>query len=152
MVALAGCTVLLASALRPEGPALTRRSVLAVGVGVSGFRLSPLPAGAAQDPTDLNRLVQGYKNMEALLSDFDAQTTNKEGEREADPIRKALGLRSTSDPLFQLDKLLQQAVRKTDPDRLEEWVEATESLNTHINNANEFSCAPRWRGRAARGS
>lgn len=126
---------------RPAGPpSALRRSVLtsvaALGLGAA---LPTLPARAVQDPNDVGRLVKGYKEVEALLANWDAATTTKEGARNADVVRKVLGLRSTDDPLFQLDKLLQKSVKKSDPDRIEEWVEATDSLSTHVNNANEFA-------------
>jgi Ca2+ transporting ATPase len=120
----------------PNGQAMSRRSLFAstaaLGVGVA------LPAFAA-DPFDTNRLVLGYNQVQDLLDNWDTRTMTKEGARDADVVRKVLGLRSTADPLFQLEKLLQKSVSKTDPDRLEEWIEATDSLNTHVNNANEFA-------------
>ncbi|KAG8470157.1 hypothetical protein KFE25_008578 [Diacronema lutheri] len=131
------CALLAAAGPGPR-PAL-RRSVLtsaaAFGVGVA----LPKPPARAADPNDTGRLVLGYKEIEGLLKNWDEQTTTKEGARNADAVRKVLGLRSTSDPLFQLDKLLQKSVSKTDPDRLEEWIAAVDSLSTHVNNANEFA-------------
>jgi len=127
------CALLAAAGPGPR-PAL-RRSVLtsaaAFGVGVA----LPKPPARAADPNDTGRLVLGYKEIEGLLKNWDEQTTTKEGARNADAVRKVLGLRSTSDPLFQLDKLLQKSVSKTDPDRLEEWIAAVDSLSTHVNNA-----------------
>ncbi|KAJ1633225.1 hypothetical protein T492DRAFT_982162 [Pavlovales sp. CCMP2436] len=121
---------------RMQGPVLARRSLLA-SVAAATFGAA-LPAFAA-DAGDTQRLVVGYNQIQSLLKDWDTVTTTVEGKRNADIVRKVLGLRSTTDPLFQLDKLLQKAVQKSDPDRIEEWIEATDSLATHVNNANEFA-------------
>eukprot|EP00307_Rebecca_sp_RCC1486_P010250 CAMPEP_0119411428 /NCGR_PEP_ID=MMETSP1335-20130426/4178_1 /TAXON_ID=259385 /ORGANISM="Chrysoculter rhomboideus, Strain RCC1486" /LENGTH=200 /DNA_ID=CAMNT_0007436065 /DNA_START=1 /DNA_END=603 /DNA_ORIENTATION=- len=119
--------------------ALSRRSAMFAGAALSvGAALQPAFA-AGQDPTDLTRLVKGYKNVKFLLDNWERETTTSQGEKDADAVRKALGLRSTEDPLFQMDKLLSNAVKKSDPDRLEEWIDAADDLNTHINNANEFA-------------
>ena len=130
---------------------MSRRGALSSAALSLGLAVGGAPAIAVQDPSDTSRLVVGYRNIKSLLDNWDVQTTTKEGARDADVVRKALGLRSTSDPLFQLDKLLQKAVSKTDPDRIEEWIESTDSLSTHVNNANEFAytsafgvCPCRW--------
>lgn len=119
----------------------SRRSALLTGAALGAQSILPvLPVLAAgQDPNDLSRLVRGYKNVKYLLDNWEKATTTDQGERDADVVRKALGLRSTDDPLFQMDKLLAKAVKKSDPDRIEEWIDATDDMNTHINNANEFA-------------
>lgn len=115
---------------------MSRRTLLASAVVFGAGAV--LPANAA-DSADVTRLVKGYNDIQFLLNDWTALTTTKEGARDADKVRKVLGLRSTSDPLFQLDKLLQKAVSRTDPDKIEQWIEATEKLNISVNNANEFA-------------
>eukprot|EP00306_Pavlova_sp_CCMP459_P010302 CAMPEP_0185185660 /NCGR_PEP_ID=MMETSP1140-20130426/3466_1 /TAXON_ID=298111 /ORGANISM="Pavlova sp., Strain CCMP459" /LENGTH=193 /DNA_ID=CAMNT_0027751865 /DNA_START=19 /DNA_END=600 /DNA_ORIENTATION=- len=115
-----------------------RGAVVSAFAAVASAGVS-LPAFAVQDPTDITRLQKGYKNIDYLLTHWEQETTTNEGARDADAVRKALGLRSTEDPLFQLEKVLQKAVQKTDPDRIEEWIDASDSLNTHVSNANEFA-------------
>jgi hypothetical protein len=69
-------------------------------------------AGAANAPPtkeELDRIRTGYKQIQYLLDNFEQQTTTcrengGECKRDAEPIRKALGLRSTTDPLFQIEK------------------------------------------------
>ena len=78
-----------------------------------GFGSSPTPAGAAggTPPTkeELERIRTGYKQIQYLLENFEQETTTcrengGECKRDAEPIRRALGLRSTTDPLFQIEK------------------------------------------------
>lgn len=129
------------AARQPAAPhSAMRRTVLASAAALGlGAVLPALPASASQDPNDATRLVRGCKEIDALLKNWEVETTTKEGARNADIVRKVLGLRSTEDPLFQMDKLLKKSVTKADPDRLEEWIDATDSLSTHANNANEFA-------------
>ena len=113
------------STTRGEGGELstvTRRDALLRGFGVMagvagtavfGLGSSPPPAVAAggTPPTkeELERIRIGYKQIQYLLENFEQETTTcrengGECKRDAEPIRRALGLRSTTDPLFQIEK------------------------------------------------
>jgi hypothetical protein len=87
-----------------------------VGVAAtSAFGLTCNPLGvmatAGTPPTkeELERIKTGYKQIQYLLDNFEQETTTcrengGECKRDAEPIRRVLGLRSTTDPLFQIEK------------------------------------------------
>jgi Ca2+ transporting ATPase len=55
-------------------------------------------------------------------------------------VRKALGLRTTTDPLFQIDKVFGKVKNMDlDPDKLEAFFEATEEWNTAMNMSNSMA-------------
>ncbi len=142
-----------ANALTRE-PFSRRGAISAAACGVAGGLLSQVqPSFAATTPPtkeELDRIVLGYKQITALLNDFEASTTvcrenGGECKRDAEPIReflsnvngrclsrgnilessifqevttiiltllfknslsgRVLGLRSTTDPLFQIEKV-----------------------------------------------
>lgn len=63
-----------------------------------------------------------------------------ECKRDADAVRKALGLRSTTDPLFQIDKVFAKVKNMDlDPDKLEDFFTATEDWNTAMNMSNSMA-------------
>jgi hypothetical protein len=128
----------------PQG--ISRRDAVATAFGVaSTVLLAPtLPAlaeGAGSPPTtaDMDRLRLGYKQLEYLLDNFEQETTicrenGGECKRNADAIRKALGLRSTTDPLFQVEKIFEKVKNMDlDVDKLEGFFEATEDWNSAMN-------------------
>ena len=126
--------------LREAGIALSRRSVLAGGAALSA--LAPLSALAAADTTDLTRLQSGLKEINYLIDNWEKETTNpNSGNADPDRVRIFIGLRSTTSPLFQVEKLLAAPTTqdKVDPDRFEEWIASTEELNSHINKINELA-------------
>ncbi len=54
-----------------------------------------------------------------------------ECKRDAEPVRRYLGLRSTTDPLFQIEKVFDKAKNMDiDPDKLDAFFEATEDYNS----------------------
>ena len=64
----------------------------------------------------LTRHVQGSTSINYLLKNWDAETTvcrenGGECKRDADPVRRYMGLRSTTDPLFQIEKVKRTAKR-----------------------------------------
>jgi hypothetical protein len=128
---------------------LSRRDAMATAFGVSfgavasTVILAPaqpaLAAGAPPSEADIERLKTGYKQLEYLLDNFEQETTicrenGGECKRNADAVRKALGLRSTTDPLFQVDKIFEKVkYMNLDGDKLEPFFEATEDWNSAMN-------------------
>jgi hypothetical protein len=127
---------------------LSRRDAMATAFGVVAgvgsvalvAPVSPaLAAGAPPSEADIERLKTGYKQLEYLLDNFEQETTicrenGGECKRNADAVRKALGLRSTTDPLFQVDKIFEKVkYMNLDGDKLEPFFEATEDWNSAMN-------------------
>ena len=71
------------------------------------------PAFAANTPPtdeELARIRTGYDNIQYLLNNWEKETTvcrenGGECKRDANAVRAYLGLRSTTDPLFQIEKV-----------------------------------------------
>eukprot|EP00590_Aulacoseira_subarctica_P003826 CAMPEP_0172419114 /NCGR_PEP_ID=MMETSP1064-20121228/5556_1 /TAXON_ID=202472 /ORGANISM="Aulacoseira subarctica , Strain CCAP 1002/5" /LENGTH=230 /DNA_ID=CAMNT_0013158409 /DNA_START=39 /DNA_END=731 /DNA_ORIENTATION=- len=106
------------------------------------------PAFALENPptkAELDRIKLGYKQIQNLLNNFEKETTvcrdnGGECKRDADPIRKALGLRSTTDPLFQIEKVFAKVkYMDIDPDKLDQFFDATEEWNSSINMSNSMA-------------
>jgi len=115
---------------------MSRRSTF----GLSLIPLLPHAAVAAQDKNDLTRLPKGLKEIDFLLNNWNQETTNPvSGAADPDRVRLYLGLRTTTSPLFQVEKLLTAAQTKVDPDNFEQWIEAVESWNSHLNKVNELA-------------
>ena len=80
-----------------------------------------------------------------MLNNFEQETTvcrenGGECKRDADAVRKYLGLRSTTDPLFQIEKVFSKVkYMDIDPDNLEAFFEATEDYNTAMNMSNSMA-------------
>lgn len=145
-----------ATGLAPE-PTFSRRQAFvssaaaaAFGLGSSHLLWSPDAAWAAAGsaaPTaeELARLQTGYKQITYLLDNFEQETTvcrenGGECKRDADGVRKALGLRSTTDPLFQIEKVFAKVKNMDiDPDQLDAFFEATEDFNSAINMSNSMA-------------
>ena len=112
--------------------------------------LTPTPALAAADspptPEELSRIKTGYENIQYLLSHWEEETTvcrenGGECKRDADAVRRYLGLRSTKDPLFQIEKVFAKVKNMDgiDIDKLEDFFEATEDWNTAMNMSNSMA-------------
>ena len=93
------------------------------------------PAFAGTPPTDeeLARIRTGYDNIQYLLNNWEKETTvcrenGGECKRDANAVRAYLGLRSTTDPLFQIEKVFAKVrfMPDIDPDKLDAFFEATE--------------------------
>ena len=120
------------------------------GIAASAVLLPQSPAFAAAGagtPTeaDLDRLKKGYQGLEYLLDHFEEETTicrenGGECKRNADAVRKYLGLRSTTDPLFQVEKIFLKVKNlDLDVDKLEAFFEATEDWNSAMNMSNSMA-------------
>jgi Ca2+ transporting ATPase len=113
----------------------------------SGAAHAATAAAAAGGPTkeDLERIKVGYRQITYLLDNFEKETTvcrenGGECKRDADPVRRALGLRTIDDPLFQIDKVFSKVKNMDlDPDQLEAFFEASESWNSALNMSNSMA-------------
>lgn len=128
--------------------ALSSSAAAAFGLGTAALwqpsHDAMAAAGGAPTQDELDRLVQGYKQIEYLLENFDKETTicrenGGECKRDADAVRRALGLRSTTDPLFQIDKVFNKVKNMDiDPDNLDAFFEAAEDWNSAQNMSNRY--------------
>eukprot|EP00586_Coscinodiscus_wailesii_P002173 CAMPEP_0172487404 /NCGR_PEP_ID=MMETSP1066-20121228/16492_1 /TAXON_ID=671091 /ORGANISM="Coscinodiscus wailesii, Strain CCMP2513" /LENGTH=219 /DNA_ID=CAMNT_0013254005 /DNA_START=88 /DNA_END=747 /DNA_ORIENTATION=+ len=126
----------------------TKSAFLVTTVATSsvGF-VSPAYAASTQPPTaeELKRIKKGYEGIKYLLENFEKETTvcrenGGECKRDADPVRRYMGLRSTTDPLFQIEKVFTKVkYMDVDPDQLETFFEATEDWNTAVNMSNSMA-------------
>lgn len=69
------------------------------------------------------------------------QENGGECKRNADAVRKYLGLRSTKDPLFQIEKVFEKVkyMDDIDADKVEDFFEATEDWNAAVNMSNSMA-------------
>uniref|UniRef100_A0A7S0L2P2 Uncharacterized protein n=1 Tax=Coccolithus braarudii TaxID=221442 RepID=A0A7S0L2P2_9EUKA len=119
-------------------PGVSRRA--AFGLCFGSVALLPLAATAAQDAKDLTRLPKGLKEIDFLLDNWSQETINPvSGNADPDRVRLFLGLRTTTHPLFQVEKILTAAQNKVDPDDFEAWIEAVEGWDSHLNKVNELA-------------
>jgi len=120
----------------------------AAAFGAAGLLVQTQPSSAAAQipPTkeELERIQVGYKEISYLLDNFEQETTTcrengGECKRNAEPIRRVLGLRSTTDPLFQIEKVFNK-VKYMDGDiDLEEFFEASENWNSAMAISNSMA-------------
>jgi len=124
------------------------QSATAFSLATIATVVSPNMANAAGKPpseAELQRIKVGYAKLTYLLDNFDAETTicrenGGECKRDADPVRKYLGLRSTTDPLFQIEKVFEKVkYMDIDPDQIEIYFEAIEEWNTAQNMSNSMA-------------
>lgn len=107
------------------------------------------PAFAASSPpsqAELARIKKGYDGIEYLLANWEKETTvcrenGGECKRDAEPVRRYMGLRSTTDPLFQIEKVFGKVkyMDDIDIDDLEPFFSATEEWNTAVNMSNSMA-------------
>mmetsp|Transcript_16302 Transcript_16302/g.36480 ORF Transcript_16302/g.36480 Transcript_16302/m.36480 type:complete len:212 (-) Transcript_16302:182-817(-) len=127
-----------------------RRVMLASTLSFAAAASWAPPAAHAADkpPTaeELARIRTGYNNIVYLLDNWEKETTvcrenGGECKRDADAVRKYLGLRSTTDPLFQIEKVFAKVkyMDDIDPDKLDAFFEATENWNTAMNMSNSMA-------------
>mmetsp|Transcript_10878 Transcript_10878/g.15343 ORF Transcript_10878/g.15343 Transcript_10878/m.15343 type:complete len:218 (+) Transcript_10878:101-754(+) len=126
----------------------SRRDALISTFGVASVLSNSNIAWAGGSPPtkeDLQRIKVGYEGLTYLLANFEQETTicrenGGECKRDADPVRRYMGLRSTTDPLFQIEKVFAKVKNMDlDPDQLEAFFEATEDWNTAMNMSNSMA-------------
>jgi hypothetical protein len=90
-------------------------------------------AGEPPTPAEIERIRTGHDNIRYLLAHWEEETTvcksnGGQCERNADACRRYLGLRSTTDPLFQIEKVFAKVrfIEDIDPEKLDAFFEATE--------------------------
>lgn len=135
-----------ALSLNREG--LSRRGAISTAFGISAIVAQAQVASAGTSPPteeELDRIRLGYKQITYLLDHFEESTTTcrdngGECKRNAEPIRRVLGLRSTTDPLFQIDKVFVKVKNMDiDSDKLEAFFEASEDWNSAMNMSNSMA-------------
>lgn len=118
-------------------------AALSLSSGVWSFGASPAAAkGGPATPEELARIKTGYERLSKFLDNFDKETTvcRPECERAPDAVRSYLGLRSTTDPLFQIDKVFSKAQDNLDDiDELEGYIDATEAYISAVAESNSLS-------------
>ena len=109
--------------------------VAAAAAAATSSAVHPALAADGAPPTaaEIERIRTGYENIRYLLANWEKETTvcranGGECERNADACRKYMGLRSTTDPLFQIEKVFAKVkyMDDIDPDKLDSFFEATE--------------------------
>jgi hypothetical protein len=137
-----------AHCLAPETGRLSRRQAFAASAfGLSTCLVANAPSAQAAEavgltPNEIERIQLGYKQITYLLDNFEKETTvcKPECKRDADAIRRALGVRSTTDPLFQIEKVFSKVKNMDlDMDKLEAFFEASEDWNSAINMSNSMA-------------
>ncbi|KAG7360173.1 hypothetical protein IV203_035272 [Nitzschia inconspicua] len=119
-------------------------AVVAFSSLLSGSSPSWAVASSPPTPDELKRIQVGYKQITELLNNFEEATTTcrengGECKRDAEPIRRVLGLRSTTDPLFQIEKVFDK-VKYMDGDiDLETFFQATEDWNSAMTLSNSMA-------------
>ena len=130
------------SCVAPPRP-LPRRAAFALGAQTLTAALLARPGVAraeGQDPKDFARVGKGLKEVQFLLDNWSKETTNPtSGEMDPDRVRLYLGLRTTSSPLFQFEKLLKAAVNEIPDDRFEDWIAASEGYSSAVAKVNELA-------------
>lgn len=113
------------------------------------FTAAAPPASAASTPPtkeELARIQTGYDKIQYLLANWEKETTvcrenGGECKRDAEPVRKYMGLRSTTDPLFNIEKVFAKIrfMEDLDSDKLEGFFDAAEGWNTAMNMSNSMA-------------
>ncbi|GMH73701.1 hypothetical protein TrLO_g14520 [Triparma laevis f. longispina] len=120
------------------------QSASLVAFGLAGLPSNSVAAGGVTSE-DIVRLKKGKAGIDYLLTNWDTETTTcrengGECKRDAEPVRKYMGLRSTTDPLFQIEKVFAKAKNMDiDPDQLERYYEAMEDYNACMAMSNSMA-------------
>lgn len=121
-------------------------SIAAGALGTApGAAVAVAAAGKGPTPEELARIKTGYERITYLLDNWEKETTvcrenGGECKRDAQPVRAFLGLRSTTDPLFQIDKVFVKVkYMDIDPDNLEPIFEATEDWTAAVTMSNSMA-------------
>jgi len=108
---------------------------------------SQIVIAAEQGPTaeELKRIKIGYERMSYLLENFEKETTvckenGGECKRDAEPVRRYMGLRSTTDPLFQIEKVFAKVkYMDVDIENLEQVFTASEDYTGAVTMSNSMA-------------
>lgn len=132
-----------AGALSHQMMSARRRDVF--GLVGSAAALFPSAAVAGEE----SRLKVGYDGINSLLEHWDEETYKScpkeqialaaECERLPDKIPTALGLRSTTAPLYKIEKLFTQVLQAGDVEDIDEWTNATDQYIQHSTSAQEYA-------------
>jgi len=151
LLALVGLATAFKAAPRmgTEGPTSRRDLLLGSGAaaltgGAALLAGGARPARAAAEAfPGATRIQQGYAGLTYLLENWEKETTacdaNGECRKDPDKVRKYLGLRSTKDPLFQIEKVLDKGQNYIDPDDLDEYIGAVEEYIGTTSMANSMA-------------
>lgn len=127
----------------------TKTAATFVSVAVATLATNPnaamAAAGKGPTPEELQRIKTGYERMTYLLDNWEKETTTckengGECKRDAEPVRRYMGLRSTTDPLFQIEKVFAKVkYMDIDPDSLEPFFEASEDWTAAVTMSNSMA-------------
>jgi len=103
-----------------------------------------MAAGQAPTPEELKRITTGYERITYLLENWEKETTTckengGECKRDAQPVRAYLGLRYTTDPLFQIEKVLAKVKYMEGDTDIELFFEAAEDWNAAVTMSNSMA-------------
>ena len=134
---------------------LTKSGGILSALTVLTSTMNPTPAAAATassssviTPEEIKRIQVGYEQITYLLDHFEEETTvcrenGGECKRDANAIRKVLGLRSTTDPLFQIEKVFAKFKNLSLDDDVDVDIEAlydaAEDWNSSISMSNSMA-------------
>lgn len=143
----------LTPSMTSESHQTSRRHLISTGLTVSSAAAValtvnfPAPASATSEASKMpgaDRLVTGAKQLKFLLTNWERETTkcdaNGKCAKNPDAVRKALGLRSTTDPLFQIEKVLDKAQQYVDDaDDIDLYIESAETFQSTQSMANSMA-------------
>lgn len=127
----------------------TKSAAAFVSIAVGTLGTAPgaavAAAGKGPSPEELDRIRTGYQRITYLLDNWEKETTvcrenGGECKRDAQPVRAYLGLRYTTDPLFQIEKVFAKVkFMEIDADDLEPFFEASEDWNAAVTMSNSMA-------------
>mmetsp|Transcript_17455 Transcript_17455/g.54527 ORF Transcript_17455/g.54527 Transcript_17455/m.54527 type:complete len:201 (+) Transcript_17455:22-624(+) len=141
-----GCVAALSTTQRVTPARCERRSFLGQALVGSAGLAALVPAARGGE---LSQLKTGYDGIVYLLDNWDSETIKScpkeqvalaaECERNPDKIPTALGLRSTTAPLYKIEKLFTAALQNGDVEDIDEWTNWTDSYIQHSTSAQEYA-------------
>lgn len=158
MVRIIHCLLILVAGVNAwvpsENGSLSRRDTLGSLV-TAGILLGSQPAlAASQEEIDKANIVKGYKRLQYLLDNWEKETTickigqtttfGDNCERTPIVVMDYLGYKSTSDPLFKVEKTLKRLGALVPPDRDPEFLEAVENLLQNAEEASGMAYVSSW--------
>lgn len=104
-----------------------------------GAGQAPVHAKSKTLPPEVKENIKsGYKNLLYLIDNWEQETTEcvPSCKRTPEKVRSYLGLKSTTDPLFNLDKVLLKVTDAVDPNYADDFSEALEKWTDAIAGGN----------------